>query len=315
MSKTWTGSNGGFRNGHNWSPDGAPTVGDGLTIAEGTARLRGGSFGSADAQTTISLTGYADRPASLLVANATLTNVAINESAPDYNALKTGTLAIKGHVVNDGGSFVAAGNGPQHSNHGGNVLDIEMQPGAKLVNEGVIRADPGTSVNIDGSDGRVENDGAIGAYGGTVTIASRLTGTGDVVSSENMMLGGSVELKSAVGAGQTVHLDRGTVQIDAPQSFLGSLDIPAYRGFATLEGLGATSWATDGNLLELFNGSGALADTVRLAPQATPVDLKVSAITDPTYGQGVLISAAPPGGSSLFGPSLPQQCFVPPTLT
>ena len=312
MMKFWNGSDGGFRSGHNWSPGGAPEAGDSLSIADGTAMLRGGSFGSADARTTIHLTGDADQPASLLVANATLTNVAIDEvtGIPGDYAAKTGILVIKGQVVNDGGSFVAEGNVAV-----GHVLDIEMQPHARLVNDGVIAADPAASLNIDGSDARVENDGTIGAYGGTVTIASRVTGTGDVISTDGMILGGRIEFESGVGAGQTVHIERGAVQIDAPQSFLGSLDLPAYSGFASLEGLNAASWATDGSLLELFDRSGALADTVRLTPQASPVDLKVSAITDPTYGSGVLISAAPPGQPSIYGPSLPQQGFVPPAAS
>ena len=315
MLKNWTGSDGGFRHGDNWLPSGTPAAGDELIIAEGTARLRGGSFGSADASTIIHLAGNTDQPATLLVANATLTDVAIDEGngTPGDSSPHTGTLVIKGHVVNEGGSFLAAGNGPGHANNGGNVLDIEMQPRASLVNDGQIAAFPGASLNIDGGDGRVVNDGTIAADGGTVTIASRVTGTGDIVSSEGQLLGGRVELESGVGAGQTVHLERGTVQIDEPQSFLGSLDVPAYSGFATLEGVDAASWATNGSLLELFNGSGALADTVRLTPQANPVDLKVSAITDPTFGAGVSVTAVPPG-APYNGPNLlPQQDFVPPT--
>ncbi len=78
-------------------------------------------------------------------------------------------------------------------------------------------------MNIGGPDARVENDGTIGAYGGTATITTPLTGTGTIVSSVNRMLGGRVEFKSAVGAGQAVQLDQGSVQIDAPREFLGTL--------------------------------------------------------------------------------------------
>ena len=192
MLKDWNGSDGGFRNGGNWSPGGAPAAGDELTITDGIARLRGGSFGSADSQTTINLAGNADQPATLLVANATLTNVTIDETAsdPSDNATKAGTLIVKGHVVNDGGAFIAGGNLAATQ-----VLDIELQPHAKLINDGTIMADPGTTLNIDGCDARLENDGTISATGGDITIASRLTGTGDVVSSEGRQLSGRVELE------------------------------------------------------------------------------------------------------------------------
>jgi len=308
LSKNWNGSTGAFRNGDNWSPSGAPAAGDDLTIAAGLAKLRHGSFGSADATTAIHLTGDASDPAGLTVANATLKNVRIDEvtGVPGDYAARTGTLVIKGQVVNDGGAFVADGNVPV--NH---VLNIEMRPGATLVNEGTIGADPGASLNVDGSDAAgLENDGTISAVGGTVTVSAHLTGTGDLYAAEGRLLGGSIELKGAVDAGQTVHLNRGGVQVDAPDQFLGSVDLPAVSGGLSLEGLDAASWASDGNLLELFNASGALADTVRLTPQANPVDLKVSAFTDPTYGQGVSITAVPPGFPSNIAGALPQQDFV-----
>ncbi len=84
----------------------------------------------------------------MLVANATLTIVAINVDTRDPNDLvrRTGRLVIKGRVVNDGSTFDSAGspayNNGQVSQTGGNVLDIELQPHAKLVNDGRIVTNP-----------------------------------------------------------------------------------------------------------------------------------------------------------------------------
>lgn len=144
----WDGSTGYFRHARHWSQSATPSAGNELHAQSGNITLKGGTFGSADARTTIGLTGdtVAGAP-SLTLKNVTLTNVAVSEAPPLYNGpykdtqpgyypAKYGTLHIVGTATNDGGLLEGRRNslGPV-ANFG-----IVMDTGATLTNNGALAA-------------------------------------------------------------------------------------------------------------------------------------------------------------------------------
>jgi hypothetical protein len=291
VQRSWLGYAGTFFGSWDWSPYGAPVAGDDLLIANGGIAYLGYAFFGSDAvPTSIALTGDATHTAHLSVYNAVLQGVTVDNVtgvAGDY-APRIGTVTVTGWVVLDVKSGIyAAGNVPN-----GDAMNIDLALGSTLINHGGIGAAARDAMTIAGSSvSALENDGVINAGGGAVTIATNVTGTGDIYAQENAITGGFVELKGAVGAGQTVHIHRGTVQVDQPQRFLAPVDLPISSGYLALEHLDATSWSVQGGLLALFNASGGLVDTVKLTPEVAvagvTAELQLSSFVSPTYGRGI----------------------------
>ena len=311
--KTWNARAGLFSSSWNWLPSGAPVAGDGLTIQSGAAILANQTFGSASVRSTIGLTGPAGSNSSTLVLwNSTLVNVLVDNAAPspagpDYSPAKHGTVLAAGTVTNDGGTFEA---GRGNLLFGGNSLDIVVTSGSTLINRGVIAVTPGNRMTITGYGGStLENDGNIGAAGGGITIATHLTGTGDVRVSRGAQQSGNLELKAAVDAGQTFHITQTALQVDKPLSFLGVIDADPQQGGGAvwLEGLAAASWDVNGSSVEFFDAGGSMIDTLRLASPQEPSALAVYARPDPTYGSTVVVGVGrffgPPNGT----PTLPYH--------
>lgn len=316
----WNGSTGSFRQARNWSQAAPPTTGDALYASSGNMTLNGGTFGATATRTTIGLMGSSasDAP-SLVLRNVTLTNVTVseapppyagpyNDAPPGYYSPKYGNLLIAGVVTNDGGLIEGGRNslGPAAS------LNIVMATGATLLNKGTLAAYPAGQLTIAGhGPATVENDGAINATGGKVTISTHLTGVGNIYTSTAGGGGfsGSVELNAAVDAGQTFHISQGSLQIDQPRSFLGLVDLgPAQLGGTVrLESLNAASWDAKGTLLELFNAAGKAIDTLQFTSPPTATMLAVSNIPDATYGHAVSIVSHPFGSPATGANVLPYH--------
>ncbi len=282
--------------------------------------LNGGTFGAAASRTTIGLMGSSasDAP-SLVLRNVTLTNVTISEAPPPYAgpyidappgyySPKYGNILIAGAVTNDGGLMEGGRNslGPAAS------LNIVMAPGATLINKGTLAAYPAGQMTIAGhGPATVENDGAISAAGGKVTISTHLAGVGNVYTSAAGGGGfsGSVELNAAVDAGQTFHISQGTLQIDHPRSFLGQVDLgpTQFGGTVRLERIDAASWDAKGSLLELFSAAGKVIDTLQFTTPQSAATLLVSSISDAAYGPGVSIAGYPHGSPPTGAHILPYQ--------
>ncbi len=317
----WDGSTGYFRHARHWSQAATPSAGDELYAQSGNITLKGGTFGSADARTTIGLIGDAMAGAPFLtLKNVTLTNVAISEAPPFYNgpykdappgyySAKYGTLHIVGTVTNDGGSLEGGRNslGPAAS------LSIVMDTGATLINNGALAAYPAGHLTIAGH-GKVENNGTINAAGGTVAISTHLTGTGDTYTSAAGGGGfsGNVELNAAVDAGQTFYISQGSLQIDRPHRFLGQIDLgpTQFGGTVRLEGLKAASWDATGNLVEFFNDAGKVVDTLRFTAPQDSTTLAIYVTPDAAHGTRVNIVAAQPFGAPTGAAILPYDAHT-----
>lgn len=315
-AKNWNAPAGLFSDAQSWSPTQAPVPGDNLYIQSGIAVLAGGSFGSAGAATTLGLAGDTTTSQPILVLwNATLTNVQINNAPPpyagpdpqppaEYSAGKHGMVVVGGTVTNDGGVIEAGRN----SRVPGSSLDVVIGPGATLVNNGSMLAYPGSPLTITGyGGGALQNNGTISSVGGKVTIAAHLTGTGDVFDNNaGVGLSSSVEVNAAVDAGQTFHLSRSVLQVDQPLSFMGQIaaDPDPLGERINLEGLSAASWDTKGSALELFDAAGSVIDTLRFTAPPDPATLAVYSVTDATHGAGVTVDISrvqsPPAGGTVL---------------
>ncbi len=316
----WNGATGSFRQARNWSQAARPAAGDELYAGSGSITLRGGTFGSADARTTIGLIGdTADGAPSLTLKNVTLRNVAISEAPPLYSGPrdeapagyympKYGTLRIVGTVTNDGGLIEGGRNslGPAAS------LNVVLDRGATLINRGSLAAFPAGQLTIGGrGSGTVQNDGSISAAGGNVTVSTHVSGVGDFYTGAagGGMFSGNVEINAAVDAGQTFHISQGSLQIDRPHSFLGQIDLgpTQFGGLVRLETLNAASWDTKGKLLELFNAAGKVIDTLQFTTPQSEATLVVRTMPDATCGHVVTIASQHPASPTTGGDILPYH--------
>jgi hypothetical protein len=127
-------------------------------------------------------------------------------------------------------------------------------------------------------------DNTTSSVGGTATIDSRVIGSGvfNVTAAHGK---GQLEFAHWVSAGQTVSLNTGYgvysahLQVDDPASFHAQVQ----QGFGEtiLEGIQATSYSLQNDLLSLFNGN-TVVDTLRFAVQSAggfqPHDFGVSQV-------------------------------------
>ena len=289
--RNWNTSYGLFSSDANWTPGGAPAAGDTLYVSSGIPILFNETFGSAAVRSTIGLVSTdASQPAGLIAWATTLTDVTIDNTPPagaDFTG-RHGVLGVIGTTTNDGGTIEAGRGGI-----GGNSLDIVIAPGSTLVNRGTIGALPNDTMAISDYGGSaLENDGTLFAAGGKVTVGTDLTGTGTVSAGQGQQSTGSVELQAAAGAGQTFDLGlAGVLQVDQPMSFLGQVALQG--GKVSLEGLSVQSWDENGSVIDVFDASGGVIDTLRLTAPQDPATLKVYAAPDPTYGSAVTVGAGP----------------------
>lgn len=300
-TKNWGGGNGLFQSDYNWVPSEAPAAGDNLYIQSGISILFNDAFGSADARSSIGLIGDdANNPPLLVLWNATLTNVAIDNAPPPYTGpadqapadySRHGELIVGGVVTNDGGVIQAGRvSGPPVRSS----LDIVIAPGSTLVNNGLLEAGPFSTMSIVGYDeSTLQNDQLVQAGGGKLTISAHLTGTGTVAATSAFASSaqGNVELQAAVDAGQTFRLSQATMQIDQPLSFQGGIQTSRGQGggAVTLEGLSAASWDINDNTVELFDAGGSIVDTLRFTTPQDATTLAVFTKPDATYASSIVV--------------------------
>lgn len=199
--------------------------GDTLTITRGTVAARAGELSGV----TVDLGGTQDAPAGLSVTNGAigaLELVPLGYGA-DQQQPRFGTLDIYGRVtvqgaLQSGGRFQAPGS-----------LSVTLHGPATLALGGGGSLSNGAALVVSGPAGAtVENDATL-VLGGTRAFAihADLTGAGTIWNSAGFSQpAGTIELDGAVSAAQTVRLDAGTLQLDQPPRFAG-----------TVAGFGATS--------------------------------------------------------------------------
>lgn len=147
----------------------------------------------------------------------------------------TRSVQVSGTAENSGNVAVGAG---------ATVAVAMTGPQDLLVNAGTVHVAAGATLGVAG--GQVLNNGGILAEGGHVVLTTELTGSGVVA-----LLAGpqfqapSVELGGIVGSDQTVALDAGTLTLDDPHDFLGTIQDWGAAGSIRLAHVTATdlNWA------------------------------------------------------------------------
>lgn len=247
-----------------WTPWGAPQPGDQLNVSHGIPFLGDSSFGSSATQTTINVASATSDQAILLTWNETFRNTSINNFT--YADPHSGQVVIVGRVTLDAKSSInAVSQLPV-----GNSMTVWLYDNSQLVNQGTLTAGPRTTLDIEGGPGAATaNNGNITSYGGTILVNSDVIGSGNIWSTSSAQYGGKIELGKSVGAGETIHVEQGNIQLDEPTRFLGYVDMPVSAGNVLMEGLAASSWKAipNSSLVEMLNSSGAPIDIVNIIPQ------------------------------------------------
>jgi hypothetical protein len=98
------------------------------------------------------------------------------------------------------------------------------------------------------------NNGDIEALGGKVTLNAAVSGTGTFEISADANGGtGTLAFGDAVGAGETVHLNAGLLELERPMAFLAAIEDFNANGKIELVGTIATRAAYSDGTLNLFD--------------------------------------------------------------
>ncbi len=285
MNKSFLGYGYGWLSDPNmWTPWGAPQPGDQLNVSHGIPFVGDSSFGSPSAHTTINVASATSDQAILLTWNETFQNTSISNFT--FADPHSGQVVIADRVTLDAQSSInAVSQLPV-----GNAMTVWLYNNSQLVNQGRLTAGPRTTLDVEGGTGAVlANNGNITANGGTILVNADLAGSGNIWSTSSAQIGGTIELGKSVGAGETIHVGQGNVQLDDPAQFLGYVDMPASAGNVRMEGLAASSWKAipNSSLVELLNSSGTPIDIVNIIPQSH-AQLTMTSFTD-NHGVGTML--------------------------
>lgn len=317
----WSGANGLWGALQYWTPvDGSaavPGAGDTAVIQTGEVAVQGGSRVSA----TVRL-GSADgtAPPVLDLVGSTVSVLTMPRGLPPQpfatvaSPTKYGTVNVSGQSrigsINIGASadIVRA---PSPYGHGAlrapDNLVVNLAPLAVL-GAGFDVKD-GSTLTVNGDTTTGLNVGASVVRGGTVVIGAPLAGTGTITMTNGAVVAptgeanaGTLELARRVGAGVTVDIRMGTLLLDKPQLFAGTLNIQASEGSASygpqdvlLKGLAASSFGFDDatHRMTLWSGD-AVLDTVQFS-----ADTRSASFTTGPYGSLDVLQTA--GGVLLRG--------------
>ena len=205
------------------SPQPEVNPGDRLNIVDGTFTAQGSQLSGV----TIDLTGTRTSPAGLAVQNGSVGKLTLVElDHGGFGNASYGTLTATGTVTID-----------NPLNWGGRpltpcFLTVNLNNAATLNLSGASLGD-GDALVINGSpDSTVTNAGTMSVSGiSQFAIHADLAGVGIIRSIATSDSSGDViELDGAVSAGQTVQVNEGTLQLDQPMRFMGTVAnlIPSY---------------------------------------------------------------------------------------
>ncbi len=289
--RNWTGGEHNFYGASSWTPAGQPMPGDTVIIGPGSAKEP--SVATVNHHTVAGITVlFDDGPGAIgspYVPTLSLNGAMIGagtlienqaEESPALGASDTEAVLIKGTVRNFG--TIAENPGAQI----GNTLNITLADRGTLVNGagGTISGTTISQLNIEGgSHSVVVNQGTISGQGTTLDIGVPVIGHGLIDMSRGGNPGShfgtssTVEFHQAVGNGQTIQLNDSTLILDAPMTFLGTindLSVSPNSAFATnsavlLKGEHATDLSFNNDVLSVRNGSDLLASLHFLAGLGT----------------------------------------------
>ena len=197
-------------NGNDSSPQPEVNRGDRLAITGGTFTTQGGQLSGV----AVNLSGTQAAPATLAIRDGSIGSLAPRSESNPQGISSYGNLDVSGTVTIESGLSWGGRVAPAY-------LSVTLNDAATLnLNGGGLgRA---ASFVVNGAPGStVTNTGTL-SVGDTIEFAihADLAGTGTLRSNSS---GDLIELDGAVSAGQTVLLNTGTLQLDQPARFLGTV--------------------------------------------------------------------------------------------
>jgi hypothetical protein len=162
-----------------------------------------------------------------------------------------------------------------------------------------------SSETIDGSGGSAFTSSSSGSgtnnfnasvtNGATSTINADMTGSGTIIVGNSTDTHSStLTLNGVVGSGETVQINTGTLLLDQPMSFAGSIDWNYYAGTipaeAILAGTNADSFSFDGSEVSFFQSGQDVLD-INIHQDQSGLTAPWSVSQTP---QGIVISSLDP---------------------
>ena len=293
-TSTWFGGYGRYGAARHWDPRGVPGAGDTAVIGGGEAVVRHGDvlatvvLGSLDAGSEPVLDLHNSSVSQLTMpADLPQQPYATAQSPPEY-----GTVRVFGHGSVgrlDIGAYANMVRAPDPYGHvaltAQDRLTVALQGSATL--DTAFDVKDGSTLTVNGTEASSFNAANSTIEGGRVVVNAPLTGSGTILMTNGDVQyygaaeSGTLELGGSVGAGDTIDIRMGALQIDNPMAFAGQIDIRADESVpgqpytfgaqsVMLENLSATAYSFDdaSHTMTLFNGADAV-DQVRFTPDVT----------------------------------------------
>ena len=289
-TSTWFGGYGRYGAARHWDPHGVPGAGDTAVINGGEVVVRHGDIaatvvlGGLDAGSQPVLDLHHSSVSQLTMpADLPQPPYATFQSPPEY-----GTVQVFGHSSIgslDIGAFASMVRAPSPVGHGNltapDILTVALNGAATL--DTAFDVKDGSALTVNGAEASSFNAADSTIEGGRVVVNAPLAGHGTILMTNGAVFywgaaqTGTLELGGSVGAGETIDIRMGQLQIDKPMAFAGQIDIRADESLpgqysygaqdVTLEGLTATAYSFDdsSHTMTLFNGETAV-DQVRFTP-------------------------------------------------
>ena len=290
-NSTWFGGYGRYGAARHWDPRGVPGAGDTAVIDGGEVVVRHGEvaatvlLGGLDAgsQPVLDLHGSS---VSRLTMPADLPQQPYTtfQSPPEY-----GTVRVFGHSSIgslDIGAYANMVRAPDPYGHAAltaqDRLTVALQGSATL--DTAFDVKDGSTLTVNGTEASSFNAADSTVEGGRVVVNAPLGGNATISMTNGdaeyygAAEAGTLELGGSVGAGDTIDIRMGTLQLDNPMAFAGQIDIRADQTVpgqpytfgaqsVMLEHVTASAYSFDdaSHTLTLFNGADAV-DQVRFTP-------------------------------------------------
>lgn len=293
-TSNWLGGYGRYGAAQHWDPRAVPGAGATAAIDSGEAVVRHG-----DVAATVLLGGLdAGSQPALDLHNSSVSQLAMpddlpqqpfttTQSPPEYGAVNVFGHSSIGSL--DIGNYANMVRAPDPYGHGPltaqDNLTVTLNGSAAL--DTAFDVKDGSTLTVNGAGTSSFNAANSTIEGGRVVVNAPLGGNGAILMTNGAVeyygaaQAGTLELGGSVGAGDTIDIRMGHLQIDNPMAFAGQIDIRADEGIpgqppsfgaqdVTLENLTATAYGFDdpSHTMTLFNGA-AVVDQVHFTPDIT----------------------------------------------
>ena len=290
-TSTWFGGYGRYGAARHWDLRGVPVAGATAVIDGGEVVAR-----RQDIAATVKLGGLdAGSQPVLDLHNSSVGQLTMPADLPQqpYTTFQSpaeyGTVRVFGHSSIgslDIGAFANMVRAPDPYGHGPltapDTLTVTLGGSATL--DTAFDVKDGSTLTVNGTEASSFNAANSTIEGGRVVVNAPLAGRGTILMTNGDVYyygaaqTGTLELGGSVGAGETIDIRMGHLQIDKPMAFAGQIDIRADESIpgqpmsygaqdVTLEGLTATAYSFDdlSHTMTLFNGEAAV-DQVHFTP-------------------------------------------------